>query len=245
MKNKELNISWCYPDILNLHGDRGNIMALKKVAELLNIKVNINRISNYNDKIDFTSSDILLFNVGEIKSTSYLVDALKEKKDELDKYINDNKMIIITGTTVCAFGKKLVMLDGSEINGLGILDLECYEREKVYGNDLIYKINDSDMKVNGNQISLVDVKLNSDIRLGTTIYGNGNNGNTDEGAKYKNVIFTNCLGPVFVKNPWFAEDLIRTAMKTKNVKLTKKIDKKNYDLELKSMECIEEYNKNK
>lgn len=245
MKNKELNISWCYPDILNLNGDRGNIMALKKVAELLNIKVNINRISNYNDKIDFTSSDILLFNVGEIKSTSYLVDALKEKKDELDKYINDNKMIIIIGTTVCAFGKKLVMLDGSEINGLGILDLECYEREKVYGNDLIYKINDSDMKVNGNQISLVDVKLNSDIRLGTTIYGNGNNGNTDEGAKYKNVIFTNCLGPVFVKNPWFAEDLIRTAMKTKNVKLTKKIDKKNYDLELKSMECIEEYNKNK
>lgn len=245
MKNKKLNISWCYPDILNLHGDRGNIMALKKVAELLNIKVNINRISNYNDKIDFTSSDILLFNVGEIKSTSYLVDALKEKKDELDKYINDNKMIIITGTTVCAFGKKLVMLDGSEINGLGILDLECYEREKVYGNDLIYKINDSDMKVNGSQISLVDVKLNSDIRLGTTIYGNGNNGNTDEGAKYKNVIFTNCLGPVFVKNPWFAEDLIRTAMKTKNIKITKKIDKKNYDLELKSMECIEEYNKNK
>lgn len=27
----EINILWMYPDILNLHGDRGNIMAFERV----------------------------------------------------------------------------------------------------------------------------------------------------------------------------------------------------------------------
>ena len=30
-----------------------------------------------------------------------------------------------------------------------------------------------------------------------------------EGARYKNLIYTNCLGPVFMKNPWWTEDIIR------------------------------------
>ena len=29
----KLNITWCWPDILNLHGDRGNVMALVRIAE--------------------------------------------------------------------------------------------------------------------------------------------------------------------------------------------------------------------
>lgn len=246
MKNKELNISWCYPDILNLHGDRGNIMALKKVGNLLGLDININRISNYDDTIDFDSSDILFFNVGELKSTKYLVEALEKQKEKLDKYINDNKMIIIIGTTVCAFAKKTIMLDDTEILGLGYLNLNCYEREDVYGNDLIYKLKDEDMEINGSQISLVDIILESDIELGIPSYGIGNiSGSKKEGAKYKNVIFTNCLGPVFVKNPWFAEKLIKEAMKNKGINIRKKINKKEYDLELKSMECIKKYNKNK
>lgn len=245
MANKELNISWCYPDILNLHGDRGNIMALKRISELLGLKVNINRISNYKDKIDFSSSDILLFNVGELKSISYLVEALQNQKEELDKYVSENKTVIIIGTTVCAFGKKTIMLDDKEIMGLGYLDLNCYERNSIYGNDLIYKLKNSDMEINGSQISIVDVVLNSDISLGTSIYGRGNNGNKSEGAKYKNIIFTNCLGPVFVKNPWFAEKIIRDAMKIKGYNIKKKISKKEYDLELKSMNCIKKYNLNK
>ena len=30
-----------------------------------------------------------------------------------------------------------------------------------------------------------------------------------EGARCGNLIFTNCLGPVFVKNPWWTEDILR------------------------------------
>ena len=53
MKKEELNITWLYPDVLNLHGDRGNVMALKKVGEMLNLEVNIKRVDSYSQKIDF------------------------------------------------------------------------------------------------------------------------------------------------------------------------------------------------
>lgn len=248
--SKELNISWCYPDILNLHGDRGNIMALVRVAELMGLTANVTRISNYSDKIDFKGSDLLLFNVGELKSTEHLVKALSECRAELDAYIDAGGVIVVIGTTGCAFAKKLVRLDGSTVQGLGIFDMECTERDSVYGDDLIFRLKDEDMDINGSQIDLMDVTLGSDIALGTTIYGRGNGhgeptGGAPEGARYKNVVFTNCLGPVFVKNPWFAESLIKTAMSAKGEPVTGSVDKKEYALELASMECIKKYNKNK
>ena len=46
MKN-ELNILWIYPDILNLPGDRGNLMAFEKIGKLLDIKVNVNKVESY------------------------------------------------------------------------------------------------------------------------------------------------------------------------------------------------------
>ena len=70
MKKEELNITWLYPDVLNLHGDRGNVMALKKVGEMLNLEVNIKRVDSYSQKIDFDNTDIILINPGEVKVIS-------------------------------------------------------------------------------------------------------------------------------------------------------------------------------
>ena len=140
MENNELNITWCYPDILNLHGDRGNIMALKRVAELLELKVNINKIENYQDEIDFENTDILFFNAGELKVVEPIVEALKSKKEELDNYIKKGKIIMAIGSTGAVFAQEVMRTDGSIVKGLGYLDMRCIEREYVYGDDLIYRL---------------------------------------------------------------------------------------------------------
>ena len=44
MNNYELNIGHFYPDLLNLYGDRGNVLALYRRASLRGIKVNIKSI---------------------------------------------------------------------------------------------------------------------------------------------------------------------------------------------------------
>lgn len=120
----------------------------------------------------------------------------------------------------------------------------CKERETIYGDDIHYTLNEEpNMEIMGCQIQVMDTILNSDISLGTLKYGRGNSGfeNKVEGAKYKNIIFTNALGPVLVKNPWYTEKLIKLAMKNKGIDKLKSINQEEYDYELKSLECIKKF----
>ena len=243
MADNELNISWCYPDILNLHGDRGNIMALKRVGETLGLTVNIKKIETYNDRIDFENTDILFFNTGELKVVKNIIQALNKQREELIEYIEKEKVAIAIGTTGAVFAKHIIRVDNEEIEGLGLLDMDCKERKLVYGDDILYTLNNEETEINGSQIQIIDTYLNSDNALGHIKYGHGNNGDEQkqEGARYKNLVFTNALGPVFVKNPWFAEQLIKVAMKNKNIEVEKENSEDEYDVEKKSMDCIKEY----
>ena len=242
MKNNELKIAWCYPDMLNLHGDRGNVMALKRVGELLGLKVTIDRIETYDQRIDFENTDIMFFNPGELKVVEPIVKALKKQNKDLTKYVENDKVIITIGTTGAVFAKETIRNDSTVIEGLGILDMKCTERELVYGDDIVYKlVEDNEMEINGSQIQIIDTELNGDIALGNIQYGYGNNNDKKEGAKYKNVIFTNALGPVLVKNPWFAEKIIRKAVEKKNIEINKQIPKNEYEIEYNSLECIKKY----
>ena len=241
MENNKLNIAWCYPDMLSLHGDRGNIMALKKVGELLDLDVTINKIETYNTKIDFDNTDILFFNVGELKLVETIGNVLNSQLESIKEYVEKGKMIIGIGTTGAVLGKSVTRVDGSCVKGLGFIDMDCKERDMIYGDDVIFElVADSNMKIAANQIQMIDTKVNNpDLALGKVIYGHGNNGEDEfEGARYKNVIFTNALGPVLVKNPWFAESLIKDAMKAKGVN----IDEKEFEIERNSFECVKKYN---
>ncbi|MBP9989192.1 MAG: hypothetical protein KBT46_06800, partial [Ruminococcus sp.] len=114
----------------------------------------------------------------------------------------------------------------------------------IYGDDLHFSISDDDnMEIVAVQIHLVDF-FNEDKNnaLGKLIYGKGNNdSDKTEGAKKNNVIFTNALGPVFIKNPWFAEKIINDALTATGRNKCEKINKDFYDIELKSAEKIKEF----
>ena len=92
--NRELNITWLYPDILSLHGDRGNVLALKTISEKLDIKVNINRVDNLEDDIDFENTDILMINPGEVKLVEPIVESLKRQRESLDNYIAKDRKFL-------------------------------------------------------------------------------------------------------------------------------------------------------
>lgn len=240
MKNKELNISWLYPDILNLHGDRGNVMAIENVGKKLGLDVNIKRVDSYSEKIDFENTDIILLNPGEVKVLPKIIETLKKQKDEMDKYIENNKIFIVIGTTGAILAKQIEFQDESKVEGLGYFDMEAKQRENVYGNDIHFKLKqDENIEIVGSQIQLIDFYINPDIALGNVEYGRGNNDDKTEGAIYKNLIFTNALGPVFVKNPWFAEKLIRQAMENKKLDMPE--ERLEYELEKKSLEAIKNF----
>lgn len=240
--SNELNILWMYPDILNLHGDRGNLMAFKKIGNLLNIKVNINKVESYNDDIDFENNDIIFFNVGEIKVMPTIIETLKKYNESLKKFIEDNKTIILIGASGCIMAKKTIRKT-EEFEGLGYLDMDLVERENIYGDDILFTLNENNMEIVGCQIKMLDTILHSDIALGLLKYGSGNNGFNEktEGAKYKNVIYTNTLGPIFVKNPWYTELIIKNALKNKNINIEKTLADEDFDIELNSLKAIKKF----
>jgi len=228
-------VGWLYPDILNLHGERGNPQALKKVAKLLGVDLEVERIDYLDKKIDFDKYDILLSSAGEMKVIQEIVSVLNNQKEELLKYINDNKIILATGTSGAIFADNIKRSDCS-FNGLNILNMDVVERNMVLGDDIYFKFNNMD--ITGCQIQMIDINLKNVKPLGKIIYGYGNNGK-EEGARYKNVIFTNTLGPLLVKNPWFAEYLIKLALKNKNIKLKNK--KIKYELETNSLKSTKQF----
>lgn len=211
----KISIGWMYPNLLNLHGERGSIQMLSNVGKLLGIDVEIRRIEDFDDPIPFSELDLLIFLPGEISMFQYLVPALNRQREALDAYLNSDGHLLALGTTGLMFGKYVVREDGSTMECLNYLDMIATERKYVWGDDLHFNIDAISMELIGSQIMMADVDTSSP--LGTTIYGRGNNNTGTEGSRWKNLIYTNCLGPLFVKNPWFAEWIIRDICQRKSI----------------------------
>lgn len=205
--SKTINIAWMYPDLLNLHGERGSVQAFEQRGKAMGMDVKIHRIDSPNEKIDFSKFDLFLFMPGEIKTLGLIKEKLAEQKEKLVNFVENGGHIVAVGTTGMLFAKTLEREDGTEFQGLGLLDATAKERKYVYGDDLHFRINSTKMEIFGSQIQMVDVTAQNP--LGTVIYGHGNDKSGSEGAVYKNLVFTNCLGPVFVKNPWWCDQIIK------------------------------------
>ncbi len=242
--NNTLNIVWLYPDLLNLHGDRGNLMAFERVGTEMGLDVKINRIDTLSQDIDFDNSDIIFLNAGEIRTVAPVVNNIKKFGDKINKFAESGKPIIAIGTTGAVLGKKLERCSGEIIEGLGLLDVNAKERKEIFGDDLHFTLNDENKtEIVAVQIHLVDFfNENKESALGTLVYGKGNNdSDKTEGAKKNNVIFTNALGPVFVKNPWFAEKIINEALKATGREAKEKLSEDFFDIELKSADRIKAF----
>lgn len=174
MDNIEINLAWMYPDILSLHGERGSIQAFKKVANDLGIKLNIIRIDDYSQEIDFEKIDIMIFLPGELKVMPIIKETLAQKQEEIYQYILANKYLIAVGTTGALLGKKIIRQNGEEQEGLALLDFNVKERKMVIGDDLYFYVHETKQEIIGSQIQMIDIEENYEQPLGSTIYGYGN-----------------------------------------------------------------------
>lgn len=207
----KINVAWMYPNLLNLHGERGSIQALVQTGKNMGIDVDIHRIEDFDTSVDFQQYDLLIFLPGEISTLQRLVAPLQSQ--QLPEYIENGGFVLAIGTSGLLFGKSITREDNTVILGLGCLDMTAKERQYVWGDDLHIRINRTKQELVGSQIQMADVETNSP--LATVLYGMGNNNSGNEGGVYKNLTYTNCLGPLLVKNPWFAEDILKNILLSK------------------------------
>ncbi len=218
----DLNICHLYPDLLNIYGDKGNILALTRRAQWNDINVSVTNIT-IGDSFDSSLYDIFFLGGGQDYEQEIIQnDVLNQKGSEIKNAVAGKKVFLCICGGYQLMGKYYKTWDGKEIEFLGALDLWTVGgKERMIGNIVFESdlIND-----NGNPLKIVGFEnhsgrtyLGNGIRpLGKVLSGNGNNGQDGyEGAVYNNVYCSYSHGSLLPKNPLLTDHLISLALKQK------------------------------
>lgn len=248
-QNKTIRAAWLFPDILYIHGDRGNLLALERAAKAAGAEVCLDRIDFDTEGFMPMDYDFIFCSPGEIVSFPAIIQWLTPYKAELDKFVGAGKVMLVTGTSQCIFGKKITREDGSVIEGLGLIDCDFAERKMVYGDDLWFRTKfagaEDEMEIFGSQIQMMDVE-SREKPFGQLEYGYGNTGkDRNEGSMKNNAVFTNTLGPILVLNPWLTKEIVITCLVNAGMADTGFDFDLDMTLEEKSLATKKEFTRNK
>lgn len=242
---RRLHILWLYPDILNIHGGRGDMMAFLHMCDLLDIPVEIRRLDDVKVEADWNWPHIVYMTAGELKCVDKVSAALNRQIDGVKKFLRRGGLLIANGSSGAALAKTVELYDGSIVTGTGLLDMAWKERESVWGDDIWVRTEDC-LDVIGNQIQVADVTLaEGQQSFGRVIYGRGNDGCGEEGAVSGGVIYTGVLGPLHTKNPHLTASFIEAAASLGGVRAGKKLTPEDIAIEEKSAEYIKAFMKGK
>lgn len=218
-----MNLSIChlYPDLLDLYGDRGNILTLAARCRWRGIEPIIQRASLGED-LDFAAMDILFLGGGSDREQGLLVQDLMRRENELKKAIENGLVVLSICGGYQMLGKYYQMTNGERIDGLGILDVWTIAGEKRLIGNVVVELDEKLLSIDAAKFrSLVGFEnhsgktyLGERVRpLGRVLFGHGNNGeDRGEGVRYRNVFGTYLHGPLLPKNPHLADLLLELAM---------------------------------
>jgi CobQ-like glutamine amidotransferase family enzyme len=218
----EINICHLYPDLLNMYGDRGNIIALRKRAQWRGITVNVHNITLGEAFVPENYEIIFLGGGQGYEQEIILKDFLEQKGSEIKNAVNHDKVFLCICGGYQLMGNYYKTSDGRELEYLGALDLWTIgSRDRMIGNIVFecdfLKEDQSDGKVVGFENHSGRTYLGPGVKpLGRVIKGHGNNGeDRSEGAVYKNVYCSYSHGSLLPKNPALTDHLLTLALKSK------------------------------
>ena len=219
-----LTIHHLYADMMNLYGDRGNVIAIKKRAEWRNIPVDVVDVG-LGESIRPTGCDIFLFGGGQDREQTLLVKDLSGTKGaDLRAIVEDEGVVLGVCGGYQLMGHYYETPEGEKLPGVGIFDMYTRPRRpdepRLIGNVLarVRAPEDASSGVvreivgfenHGGRSELGDVEP-----LGEVIVGYGNNGRDGtEGARRLNAYGTYLHGSLLPKNPWLTDQLILNALR--------------------------------
>ncbi len=215
----ELKICHMYPDVLNLYGDRGNVLCMTRRLKWRGIDASVTKLP-IGDSRSLAGFDLVFIGGGQDFEQQVLLSDLHRGKDkEIKAAIEDG----VTFLTICGgyqmLGSYYETFDGKRCDFIGALDLYTKGSVKrMIGN---YKFQCSPSAggsvVVGFENHSGKTWLGSGLEpLGKVLSGYGNNGEDgSEGAHYKNVFGTYSHGPLLPKNPELCDLILKTALERK------------------------------
>ena len=213
MAAQKLKIAHLYPIEMNIYGDTGNVLVLRKRLEWRGIGAEIVPVGP-GDELP-KDIDLVVSGGGQDRGASTVEDDLQTRRKELQAMHDDGVVMLLICGTYQLFGHRFVTHKNQQIEGIGVLDIETFAgEERLIGN--ITTMTDFGPMVGYENHSGLTYVGNESVPLGKVVLGAGNNGqDTSEGAVSNNVFGTYLHGPVLPKNPQFADELILRALERK------------------------------
>ena len=225
---------------MNIYGDTGNIIALKKRAEWRGIEVEIKNIS-IKDKLEKRGADLFFFGGGQDQAQELVAqDLVRSGKGKIIKEEIERGVPLLS---ICGgyqlLGEYYQPHQGPRLPGVGLFPTYTIAGDKRMIGNIIVKVNSDQWLVNSEKETktpftihhspitnylLVGFENHSGKTylksgaqsLGKVVKGFGNNGEDQtEGCIYKNAIGCYMHGSLLPKNPYLADWLLKKALEGK------------------------------
>ncbi|MDD5952879.1 MAG: glutamine amidotransferase [Oscillospiraceae bacterium] len=216
MQDYEIKICHLYPDILNLYGDRGNIIAMQRRLEWRGIRATVTDINVHQT---FCWQDYDLFFIGggqDFEQEILMQDIHSGKGEAIREAVEAGKVFLAICGGYQLLGNYYETWDGKRMDFIGAVDLYTKgAKDRMIGNYL-FQMEDG-TKVVAFENHSGRTYLGQGVKpLGTVLYGGGNNGQDGtEGARYKNVFGTYGHGSLLPKNPALCDQILSLAVEAK------------------------------
>jgi CobQ-like glutamine amidotransferase family enzyme len=211
MSGQTMTILQLYPRDMNIYGDHGNLLVLKRRLQWYGYEPIIVQY-NVGDTLPKTV-DIIIGGGGQDSGQEIIHADLLRIGPQLKKWADEDIPMLMVCGLYQLFGNFFKTSKQKTLKGIGILNVETYgTNERLIGNIVTASEEFGDIIGYENHSGHTFLGENAQA-FARTLKGAGNNSkDANEGARYKNVIGTYLHGSILPKNPQLADFFIRTAV---------------------------------
>lgn len=214
-----LRVAHLYPKLMNIYGDRGNIMCLERRCRERGIEFEVEALET-GDRLNPGACDLVFIGGAQDREQRRVADDLRETKAEALREAAERGAAVLA---VCGgyqlLGRFYRTGEGEELPGAGLLDLWTAHpgpgAKRFIGNVVIEW---EGVTIVGFENHGGRTHLGGGVKpLGCVIAGYGNNGEDGgEGAQQGNIFGTYLHGALLPKNPAFADYVIQMALQRRH-----------------------------
>lgn len=206
--NNPLTILQLYPSEMNIYGDWGNVLTLKKRAEWHGFEPHV---LTYEAGQAFPEADIIVGGGGQDSGQTAVIDDLQKIAPHLRRLAEAGTPMLMICGLYQLFGHYFRTADGTELKGIGIFDAHTIAGPSRLIGNIVTETELGTFVGYENHSGLTYVSGETKP-FGRVIKGAGNNGeDQSEGARIHNVFGSYLHGSLLPKNPALADELIKQA----------------------------------
>ena len=213
-------VGWLYPDLMNIYGDRGNILTLVQRARWRGFDARVLELGKGSHE-GIEEVDVLFFGGGQDREQALVYDDLLELKAEpLTKSLAQGAALLAVCGGYQLLGHYYQTAEGERFPGLGLLDLHTEAGSKRCIGNVVVDV--AGLAPDLEPKTLVGFENHSGRTflgeglkpLGKVIAGSGNNGEDGtEGVAEGTIFGTYLHGSLLPKNPHLADHVMATALR--------------------------------